>query len=44
VSDKPFGNVNGIWRMTYIDQNMRVLYAIGGKNTVKENVYVLIKE
>ncbi|KAJ1435195.1 hypothetical protein B484DRAFT_446231 [Ochromonadaceae sp. CCMP2298] len=44
VSDKPFGNVSGIWRMTYIDENMRVLYAQGGKNTVKENVYVLVKE
>jgi PAP_fibrillin len=34
----------GIWRMTYLDDDFRILYAQGGKNTVKENVYILVKE
>ena len=38
----PFGTV-GTWHMSYLDDNMRILYAIGGKNTVVENVYILTK-
>uniref|UniRef100_A0A7S4DWF7 Plastid lipid-associated protein/fibrillin conserved domain-containing protein n=1 Tax=Lotharella globosa TaxID=91324 RepID=A0A7S4DWF7_9EUKA len=33
----------GTWRMTYLDDDFRVLYAMGGKNQEKENVYVLAK-
>ena len=33
----------GIWRMTYIDDDLRILYAKGGKNVLKENVYILKK-
>ena len=33
----------GTWRLTYIDENFRILYAQGGKNTVKENIYILAK-
>jgi len=34
----------GIWKMTYIDDDFRVLFAIGGKNTLNANVYILEKE
>lgn len=37
----------GIWRMTYLDDSLRILYASGegGKtNTPRENIYVLIRE
>jgi hypothetical protein len=34
----------GIWRMTYLDENFRILYAAGGKNVPKENIYILGKE
>lgn len=33
----------GIWRMTYTDENFRVLYAQGGKNKKLENIYILSK-
>ena len=33
----------GIWRKTYLDDDFRILYAIGGKNTEKENIYILAK-
>ena len=33
----------GIWRMTYLDENFRILYAAGGKNVPKENIYILSK-
>ena len=33
----------GFWRMTYLDADLRILYAKGGKNLKKENVYVLVK-
>ena len=33
----------GIWRMTYTDENFRVLYAQGGKNMKQENIYILSK-
>jgi len=39
---KPLG-AEGTWRMSYLDEDMRILYAIGGKNTVVENVYILTK-
>ena len=26
-----------------LDEDFRILYAMGGKNTVKENVYILTK-
>jgi hypothetical protein len=34
----------GTWRMTYLDDDLRILYAVGGKNTVKENIYILTKK
>lgn len=34
----------GIWRKSYIDQNLRILYAKGGKNVEKENIYILYKD
>ena len=33
----------GVWRMTYLDDDLRILYAKGGKNLEKENVYILGK-
>lgn len=33
----------GTWRMTYLDNDFRILYAQGGKNVKKENVYILAK-
>ncbi|KAJ1446314.1 hypothetical protein M885DRAFT_547025 [Pelagophyceae sp. CCMP2097] len=35
--EKPLSQ-KGVWRMTYLDENLRVLYASGG---IGENVYVL---
>ena len=37
-------NQTGIWRMSYIDDDFRILYAQGGKNADKENIYILKKE
>ena len=34
----------GFWRMSYLDEDVRVLWAKGGKNLTKENVYVLVKD
>lgn len=42
VVEKPLGAV-GTWRFTYLDEDLRILYAAGGKNTAKENVYILSK-
>jgi len=36
-------DATGIWRFTYVDADFRILYAQGGKNTVKENIYILAK-
>ena len=33
----------GTWRFTYVDEDMRILYASGGKNTKKDNLFVLVK-
>lgn len=33
----------GFWKMSYLDDEMRVLWAKGGKNLNKENVYVLVR-
>lgn len=43
LADKDLSAV-GIWRMTYLDENFRILYAAGGKNVPKENIYILGKE
>lgn len=43
VLQKSLGGTVGTWRMSYLDEDMRILYAIGGKNTVVENVYILSK-
>lgn len=45
-------NTTGIWRMTYLDDDFRVLYAAGGKTDIKtknkdgktENIYILTKK
>ena len=36
-------SATGIWRKTYLDSDFRILYAKGGKNTQKENIYILVK-
>jgi len=41
IVEIPFRGTTGIWRMVYLDDNFRILYAKGGKNTIKENLYVL---
>ena len=33
----------GIWRMSFLDDDFRILYAAGGKNVPKENIYILAK-
>jgi hypothetical protein len=43
ITKKPLGAV-GTWRMSYLDDDLRILYAAGGKNTVKENIYILAKD
>lgn len=43
VLQKSLGVTIGTWRMSYLDNDMRILYAIGGKNTIIENVYILSK-
>jgi hypothetical protein len=43
VVEKNLNGTEGIWRTTYLDEDFRILYAIGGKNTIKENVYILEK-
>lgn len=42
VVEKELG-ATGIWRKSYLDDDFRILYAIGGKNAVKENIYILSK-
>ena len=42
VVEKPLGAI-GTWRFTYLDDDLRILYAAGGENTVKENIYILAK-
>jgi hypothetical protein len=42
VTEKPLV-AQGTWRLTYLDENFRVLYAMGGKNLAKENIYILTK-
>lgn len=44
ITKKSLIGSEGIWRMTYIDDNIRILYAQGGKNAKIENVYILAKE
>ena len=43
LTEKSLSGTEGTWRNTFLDENFRILYAIGGKNTVKENVYILEK-
>jgi hypothetical protein len=42
IIDKPL-TAKGIWRKSYVDDSFRILYAKGGKNEVKENIYILEK-
>mmetsp|Transcript_18231 Transcript_18231/g.18296 ORF Transcript_18231/g.18296 Transcript_18231/m.18296 type:complete len:215 (+) Transcript_18231:39-683(+) len=42
VLSKPF-SANGTWRFTYIDDDLRVLYTLGGRNNVSENLFILKK-
>ena len=39
---KPLDQI-GTWRMSYQDPDFRILYAQGGKNKGKENIYILSK-
>ena len=41
---KSLGGATGTWRNVYLDRDMRILYAIGGKNTTKENIYILVRQ
>eukprot|EP01038_Epipyxis_sp_PR26KG_P005483 gene5483-7592_t len=43
IVNKSLNGTTGIWRLSYIDDTMRILYAIGGKNTIAENIYILTK-
>jgi len=43
ISAKSLEGTTGVWRTTYLDESFRILYAIGGKNTTKENIYILRK-
>uniref|UniRef100_A0A7S2ELK7 Plastid lipid-associated protein/fibrillin conserved domain-containing protein n=1 Tax=Ditylum brightwellii TaxID=49249 RepID=A0A7S2ELK7_9STRA len=36
-------SAQGVWRMEYLDDDFRILYAAGGVNVPKENVYILSK-
>lgn len=36
-------SAEGTWRMTYLDEDLRILFAKGGKNLEKENIYILSK-
>jgi len=36
-------NAKGIWRMTFLDEDFRILYAAGGTSAPKENIYILAK-
>lgn len=42
VVEKELG-ATGIWRKSYLDDDFRILYAIGGKNAINENIYILSK-
>jgi len=42
IIEKPL-TATGIWRKSYVDDSFRILYAKGGKNEVKENIYILEK-
>lgn len=44
VTKKSLEGSVGTWRMTYLDDSIRILYAQGGKNTVVENIYILAKD
>jgi hypothetical protein len=44
VTKKSLVGSIGTWRMTYLDEDVRILYAQGGKNTVLENIYILAKD
>ena len=52
INKKFPGNTAGIWRMTYLDDDFRVLYAAGGKTDTAtknkdgkvENIYILKKK
>lgn len=43
IVNKPL-NAEGIWQMTYLDDDFRILYALGGKNTTVKNIYILEKK
>jgi hypothetical protein len=45
VDKKPLPNQAGIWRLTYLDEELRILYAAGltneGKPAKVSNIYIL---
>lgn len=43
VVDKPFPNVTGTWRLSYLDDDFRILYTLGGSNLVSESLFILSK-
>lgn len=44
VTKKSLVGSVGTWRMTYLDDDVRILYAQGGKNTALENIYILARD
>ena len=44
IKKKSLEGSEGTWRMTYLDDSIRILYAQGGKNTLTENIYILGRE
>lgn len=44
IKKKSLEGSEGTWRMTYLDDSIRILYAQGGKNTLTENIYILRRE
>ena len=44
IQKKSLEGSEGTWRMTYLDDSIRILYALGGKNSVTENIYILVRD
>ena len=44
IQKKSLLGSEGTWRMTYLDDSIRILYALGGKNSLTENIYILARD
>ena len=38
---KSLGGIVGTWQMKYLDDDMRILYAMGGRNVEAANIYIM---